>query len=403
MNLPPMPHHATLRALILDEQRFVRAVFSGQQPRADAPLPWQKLVIRPVQLKRGLHWQFSYFDARQDITKNYVGDDLYAALDDALGLPFKHFHVITTTEDVQVRITKKGRALLSRGPSSQPQQAMLKLTHDRVKQTTFSDDPQSHAFLKALGIMAQDGRIKSAMQAKYRQINRFLELVAGSGGLDAFTSGQTVHVVDCGSGSGYLTFATYHHLTQVHGLNVLLTGVDLNAKLMNKQAQLAADMGWTDSMHFETAAIIDHQPALPVDMVVALHACDTATDESLAQGIRWGAKLIIAAPCCHHHLQVQMKQNPTPSPFDPVLREGILHERLGDILTDTFRALLLRRHGYRADVVQFISAEHTPKNLMIRAVKRADPNMMASAAAEYAALKAFWGATPYLETLLSTD
>ncbi len=374
-----------LRERILDEATFVRATFSGKN------LPWRKLVLRPVLLKTGRHLQFSYFDDKKDVTKNYAGDELIAALDEALALPFINFVVQSSTGDVQVQITKKGKALIHHSRTAQPREPDL--AHDHEKASVL---PASDPYLQAVGIMTHDGKIKAGMHSKYKQINEFLKLIEETGALDHF---EQIRVLDAGCGNAYLTFALYHYLTAVRGLTVEMVGVDVKADLMAKHTQNAQALGWT-GLHFVTSNIIDYQPTESPDMVVALHACDTATDEAMAQGIRWGSTIIVCAPCCQHNLQEQLRTQPTPQPFAPVLRYGILHERLGDVLTDSFRALTLRMMGYRTDVMQFIGDEHTPKNIMIRAVK-ALPAGEPKFAQEYTELKEFWGVTPYLEGLLS--
>lgn len=405
-----MPQHDNddyrqlLRERILDETSFVRASFTGQARGDSTAMPWQRLIIRPVMLKNRRHLQFSYFDARQDITKNYAGDAAAEQLDSALALPFKNFHVHTTGGEVQVRISKKGKPLVSETlakPSSRLTNAAneeVELAHDRQKRKLLTPEtPETAAYLKAVGIMTQDGRIKADMQHKFKQINKFLELVADTGALAQF-EGKSVEVVDAGCGNAYLTFAAYHYLTHILKIDTHLTGIDVRGDLMQRHTQRAEALGWS-GMNFQPAQIIDYTPETAPQIVIALHACDTATDEAIAQGLRWNSDLIICAPCCHHHLQAQLAKNPTPAPFDPVMRHGILFERFGDILTDSFRALILRIMGYRTDVVQFVSSEHTPRDLMIRAVKTTAPGE-ARFVEEYRALKAFWGVTPYLETLL---
>jgi SAM-dependent methyltransferase len=204
--------------------------------------------------------------------------------------------------------------------------------------------------------------------------------------------------VDCGCGNAYLTFALYHYLSHVLGRAVQFTGIDVRADLMEKQRERAAALGWAH-LDFQTAPIADFAPAAPPDIVIALHACDTATDDALALGIHQGSQLICAVPCCHHHLQAQLSEHPAPAPFAPLARHGILSERLGDLLTDSFRALILRVMGYRTDVVEYVATEHTARNVMIRAVKAARPGEP-EFVREYVEMKRFWGVTPYLETLL---
>jgi SAM-dependent methyltransferase len=385
-----------IRQHIFDEHTFVRATFSGRQRtvKDNETLPWRKLVIRPVKLKSGRHLQFSYFDDKKDITKNYAGEGLQTALDNALALPFANFVVQSTSGDIQVQIGKKGTPMIHRARAQEAR--TIEDSHDHEKAAIL---PGADAYLQAVGITTHDGKVKVGMHSKFRQINEFLKMVSETGVLQAY-AGTPVNVLDAGCGNAYLTFALYHYMTAILGLEVNMTGVDIKADLLERHMEKANHLGWT-GLHFQPSTIIDYQPALPPDMVVALHACDTATDEAIAQGIRWGSKLIVCAPCCQHNLQEQLRTQPTPQPFAPVLRHGILHERLGDLLTDSFRALILRMMGYRTDVIQFVADEHTPKNVMIRAVKAFDPGDP-RATEEYAQLKQFWGVIPYLETLIDS-
>lgn len=382
-----------LRSAILDESSFVEATFKDAQRGHE--LPWQRVELRPVLLKNGRHVQFSHYTATQHVAKNYAGRELETELDTLLALPFKNWHVLTTNGRLRVQITKKGKAIIHR--EDVPDSIELPvMEHDRAKETLLPAD-RPVPFLQATGIMSQKGRVKANMQRKFRQINQFLQLVTATVDFDALT--PPLRVVDFGCGNAYLTFAVYHHLHETLGLPTRLDGVDAKTHLMDRHNRTARDLGWTD-VRFHAARIEEFTLDTTPDIVLALHACDTATDDALAQGIRSGSRYIFSAPCCHHHLQAQLDARPAPRPFGPVLGHGILKERLGDVLTDTFRAQLLRMHGYQTDVIEFIATEHTPKNLMIRAVKVADGGKPAFTT-DYEALKQFWQVTPHLETLLA--
>lgn len=373
---------------------LVRATFSGSLP-GQTP-PWIRVVVRPVLLKAERFLQFSYFDSKKDITKNYSGTEAGERLDELLSLSFRNFHVETTTQVIQVNLSKKGKPLVHESQVAEPEKKPVNLSHNREKDLILPAG-KPEPFLQAVGIMTHDGKIKSDMQSKFRQINEYLKLVDQMGVLQQLGPAP-VRVVDCGCGNAYLTFATYHYLTNVLGLETKMTGIDVQSSLLEKHKANAQSLDWIN-LTFEATPIIDYKPDTPPDVVLALHACDTATDEAIAQGIGWHSKLIVTAPCCHHELQEQMHHQSCPTPFQSVARYGILSERLGDILTDTFRALILRIMGYRTDVVQFVSTEHTAKNLMIRAgsgLRVGDPQFVR----EYNELKAYWGVTPYLERLL---
>jgi SAM-dependent methyltransferase len=382
---------------VMDQENLVRATFSGSLPGQS--LPWTRVLIRPVLLKGERFLQFSHFDKRKDITKNHSGAEASARLDELLALPFRNFHVETASRVLQINLTKKGKALIHESKVAGEGKQPVNVSHNREKDLILPAN-KPEPFLQAVGIMTKEGKIKSDMQSKFQQINEFLKLVNQTGIAQEFGEGP-VNVVDCGCGNAYLTFATYHYFQNVLGLETRMVGIDVQSNLLEKHAANAQGLGW-NNLTFEATSIIEYQPDIPPDVVLALHACDTATDEAIAQGIRWESKLIVTAPCCHHELQEQLHNQACPTPFKPVSRHGILSERLGDILTDTFRALILRIMGYRTDVVQFVSTEHTAKNLMIRAVAglRAGDRKFVG---EYKELKEYWDVTPYLERLLGEE
>ncbi len=382
-----------IRGAALDDETLVRLTLKGKLH--GAALDWRQIIVRPVLIKNERHLQFSYFSERQDITKNYCGTEAAEKLEEALTLPFGSIHLQTTVDDWHVQMTRKGTPILHRNvEQSTPRTA--ELAHNREKALPLPAD-RPDAFLQTVGIMDAQGKVRPAMHAKFAQVNEFLKLLEHTGELERFEH-TPVNILDCGCGAAYLSFAAYHYLNDVRGIPARLTGIDVNGVLIARDNQYADQLGYAEAC-FNTSAIIDYVPDVPPDILLALHACDTATDEAIAQGIRHQSRLILCAPCCHHQLRGQLH---TVAPFAPVMRHGILEQRLSDLLTDSFRALILRIMGYKTDVVEFVSPEHTDKNLMIRAVRRADLEN-ATFIEEYNALKAFWGVTPYLETLLGGD
>jgi SAM-dependent methyltransferase len=312
-----------------------------------------------------------------------------------LTIPFRNILVENSTSRLQVNISKKGKALVNEiKPTTMP--VIANLTHNRQKSRILSAD-NAKPYLEAVGIMTKDGKIKADMQRKHKQINEFIRLVDETDSFDGF-DGKPVHVVDFGCGNAYLTFAIYYYLHDILNLDAYVVGVDLKADLIERHKEKAKLLGW-NQLTFQIGHISDYQPESIPDVVVALHACDTATDDALAQGIKWNSKLIVCAPCCQHELQVQLSNITPPTSLLPVLNHGILFERMGDILTDSFRAAILRIMGYRTDVTQFVPMEHTAKNLMIRSVKTSSLGNIRWVE-EYRNLKAFWHVTPYLENLL---
>jgi SAM-dependent methyltransferase len=400
-----MPSDSDYRRIVIqavcDEDTFVKATFSGR--RRGFELPWRRVTLRPVLLRGKRYLQVSHLDEKQDTTRNYAGRDILRKVAELLALPFSQIHIATTEGDIQVRISRKGLVRVQdvqpAGPRAEPE-----LAHDREKARLIPED-EPDPLLRALNVQTQDGRVRAGKRRKFVQINEFLRLIVETGELESLV--PPIRIIDCGCGSADLTFAAYHYLAHFRALPTEAVGIDVKAELIAKQNALARELAW-EGLQFEVSRIIDYEPVVKPDLVLALHACDTATDEALAQAVRWNAQLIFSAPCCHHHLQAQMAEQPVPPVFQPVARHGILRERVGDLLTDSFRAQILRILGYRTDVLEFVSPEHTDKNLMIRAVKKAQPENRESdihrqMLAEYEEMVDFWQVRPYLAQLLATQ
>ncbi|MCC6442164.1 MAG: SAM-dependent methyltransferase [Armatimonadetes bacterium] len=372
----------------LGEHGFLRMTFSSKR---DEAVLWNKVVLRPVEVKGCRVIQFSYFDGRQDIARNASGEEAAARLEDLLTTPFGQVHLQTTAGDTYIKITRKGKALVSQAKPSLRAEPLL-LAHDRWKERPLpagSPDP----FLEAIGILDAQGQVRPSMQGKFRQINEFLRIVRQVVP-EPDPARLPLSLIDCGCGSAYLTFAAYHYLKNKLGRAVHVVGIDRNPRLIARCLSLRDGLGW-DGLEFHTSAIVHYEPATPPQITLSLHACDTATDEAIAQGVRWESRAILSAPCCQHELHNRI-QAPL---FQPLLRHGILRERLADLLTDAFRAQALRIMGYRADVIEFVSPEHTSKNLMIRAERGAEPGRP-DAVQEYRALKDYWQVSPAIEGLL---
>ena len=385
-------YKATLRQNILDKGNFLQATFTGHQK--GEVVPYIKAIVRPLVIKTEYHIQFEYYDANKVIHKNYKGDDVIGQIDEILKLSFRNIYIKTKQKGIQVQITKKGKALVREHQNLGEQE--INLSHDRTKSRLISADEHTD-YLKAIGFMTQDGVMKASMHSKFRQVNEFLKNIEQTGEITNLT--QPINVVDCGCGNAYLTFSTYYYLNNVLNLSTSLTGVDINAGLMEKHSGISQDLGWTQ-MNFEVSDIASFKPTVLPQIVLALHACDTATDEAIAQAIKWQSHLIFSVPCCHQNLQKQFDKSSRPAIFAPVCEHGILKERLADLITDTFRALLLNIMGYTVSVIQFVSSEHTAKNVMIRAIRSASFEERNEAIEQYKNLKQFWQVEPYLEKLL---
>ena len=397
---------AEVRAALLDTGSLVRAVAAGR--RRGVPLRWRRAELRPVALKGGVRLQVTAYDERQAHTANHAGADAERAVDELLAEGFGNWHVETADEVVQVRITKKGDAQVHRSPRSGP--APEPAAHDRSKQRLLDPEhPDVRAFLVAVGVADRDGRVKPSKQDKHRQVEEFVRLLDASvddavtaGALSAATAENPWRLVDLGCGNAYLTVGAYVWLARVRGLPVRVHGVDVREQFARRNSELAHELGWGDALTFEAATIADAADEPRPDIVVALHACDTATDDALARGVRWGAAVVLAAPCCHHDLQAQVARSSAPSPYTLVARYGLLRERFLDVLTDTVRATLLRIVGYRVDAVEFVSDEHTNRNLLLRAV-RTGARPSDDDLADYDRLVADWGVEPALAARLADE
>jgi hypothetical protein len=379
--------------LIADTLRrrdFRRATFAGV-PRG-GPCPWVRVVVRPVELRGERHLQFSYFDERKDVTKNFRPGEVDAPLAEVLAVRFSGVHLTTATEEIDVRTSKKGKVHVGRQKSDAT--ADTPVSHNRVKDVPLPEG-RADRLLEVMGVMDAAGRVKPTMRAKFTQINEFLKHlshVLDDAGLRNL--GRPVELLDCGCGSSYLTLAAHYYLNDILGVPARIIGVDVNDEVIGKSVTKAERLG-AAGVNFAVGKI--GELAAKPDVVLALHACDTATDDALAQAIRGEAKLVLSVPCCHRHLNQQLKADRVEV-LRPLLRHGVLHQRAADLFTDTFRALALRIAGYKTDVVEFVGTEHTPRNLMIRAIRGAplDPQF----AREYEELKRFLGVTPYIEMVL---
>jgi hypothetical protein len=377
--MPPQPLETALTEIRerLLGQDLVRAVAAGRR-RGHHPTV-VRAELRPVALKDGRRLQLVTSDGQRPTTRNLAyGAAAAQAVDGLLAEPFGNWHVESTTATVQLRVTKSGEAQVHYGPGA----PAASTGHDRPP--THLLDPGDPLF----DVIGGDA-------AKRRQVDAFLRALSAT--LPATGLPQPLRVADLGCGNAYLTFAAYRWLTADRGLDVRLVGVDVRDDQRARNAELAAKLGWSGHVRFVASTIMDVE--LEADLVLALHACDTATDEALARAVDRGAQWILAAPCCHHDLAAQLRTAPVPAPYQALTRHGILRERYADVLTDALRAALLRRAGYRVDVVEFIESRHTPRNLLLRAARTGTPPTEAQRR-EYDELVATWSITPKLATLL---
>jgi SAM-dependent methyltransferase len=351
--------------------------------------------MRPIELRGEKYLQVSYFDATKDITKNFRIAETGPGLNEVLDAGFARIHIARGSEELDIQTTKKGKVLVGRGNvrSASPEPIQ---SHNRIKDVPLPEGRADH-FLEALGVLTRDGRVRPSMRAKYTQINELLKQlrhVLDETGLRSV--GRPVEILDCGCGTSFLTLAVHHYLKDVLGIPANIVGVDVNEEVIRKSVERSRRVG-ADRLTFSCGPI--GAVAASPDIVIALHACDTATDDAIAHAIVHEARLLLSVPCCHHNLNDALRAEGAARALRPLLRHGILQQRTADMVTDAFRALVLRIMGYRTDVIEFIGTEHTARNLMIRAVRGA-PIGEAAFVAEYLEMRSFWGLTPYIEGVL---
>ena len=381
---------------------FIRAVISN--PREKGGIV--KVKIRPLELKGQLVFQFESFTAKQAFHKNLDRDAAVRELSGCAG-EFRQMLIETADAEYTVLISKKGKATIKRKQRREKAQA-ADLSHNRQKRYIL-EEGKFVPFLHDLGVMTEDGKIIRSRTDKFRQINRFLEFIEDI--LPRLDRDRELTILDFGCGKSYLTFAMYYYLHELSGYDIRIVGLDLKEDVIRHCSRLAGQYGY-DKLTFLTGDIADYDGVDQVDMVVTLHACDTATDYALAKAVGWNAKVILSVPCCQHELNAQFSAGGGSGDglLAPVMDYGLLRERFAALVTDGLRAKYLERAGYETQVLEFIDMEHTPKNILLRAVKR-NGDKIKNTAAESAAVRRaaddivkceqFLQASPTLGRLLS--
>ena len=326
-----------------------------------------KICARPMLKNKSLLFQIEEYTKTQVFHKNLTADDAGSYLTSKLSsdtssqtASFKNALVETQSFTANVLVSKKGTITIKKKVNASAKQPKISLSHNRKKKYILEEGIPV-PFLIDLGVMTQNGNIVNAHYDKFRQINRFLEYIEDI--LPSLPTGRELRILDFGCGKSYLTFAIYYYLKVLKGYPVRITGLDLKEDVIRHCNELAVKYGY-DKLEFLCGDIAYYDGCSQVDMVVTLHACDTATDYALAKAVGWGAKVILSVPCCQHELNKQMKNDL----LSPVLHYGILKERIAALMTDGLRAQILEANGYRTQILEFIDMAHTPKNLLIRAV-----------------------------------
>ena len=379
-----------VRSLLLDPDGLVRAVAAGRRRGVAGPR-FVRAELRPVALKAGTRIQVMTTDGSRPAVRNLEAADLAVAVDELLAEPFGNWHVETVRSVVQLRVTKRGEAQVHVSASSGSSSASTSASSPASSSASSHDAAADHLIPPDDPLFTAVG----ASAAKRRQVDAFVRALAAT--ISDSPLPSPLRVVDLGCGNAYLTFAAYRYLAG-KGVDVSVTGVDVRADQRVRNSRLASQLGWADAVTFVEGSILD-APVEGTDLVLALHACDTATDEALARAVGWQARWVLAAPCCHHDVAAQLRRSQAPAGFGELTRHGILRERFADVLTDSLRASLLRLHGYRVEVVEFVDSTHTARNVLLRAT-RGGGSSDAEVRSEYDELTKSWGVVPRLETLL---
>lgn len=318
-----------------------------------------KLKVRPIMLQKQLYFQVEEHTQKQVFHKNLEADQACIYLTQQMTEKFRQAQIQTANEQITILISKKGKVTIKSKKQTNPL-PNISLTHNRQKNYIIEEGTPV-PFLIDLGVMKTDGSIVRAKYDKFRQINRFLEFIEDI--LPQLDKTKQQTIIDFGCGKSYLTFAMYYYLKILKGYSIQIIGLDLKKDVISHCNTLAKQYGYTD-LTFLCGDIADYKGVDQVDMVVTLHACDTATDYALAKAVNWKAKVILSVPCCQHELNKQIECER----LNPALQYGLVKERISALLTDSIRAGHLEAYGYRTQLLEFIDMEHTPKNILIRSI-----------------------------------
>ncbi len=379
---------------VFSEGALIKIIFSRKRSKS---LPYGKVTVRPVQAGGEIMYQFAYFYEKKVTHRNCDPDSAAKLGAGLISDEFKQANIFTGTADIQVMAARADDPKILR---RQPSLRNAAVSHDRQKNYIIPDGKPVD-FLIRLGVMDKDGHVFPRRYSKFRQINRYLEIIDDI--FPAVDKGTApVRIIDFGCGKAYLTFAIYYYMTAIRGKEVCITGLDLKQDVIDYCNSVASDLGYK-GLKFLCGDIADYEGGSAdingkkADMVVTLHACDTATDYALINAVSWGADVILSVPCCQHELFRQISDDL----HRPILKHGILKDRFTEYLTDGLRGLKLESRGYEVSMVEFTSLEHTSKNIMIRAVRRhsADRYRREEAQRQYEALCSFYHVSPTIDQL----
>jgi hypothetical protein len=388
------PTEVTLTSLLasaLRERTFIKLVLS--QPLSKSESAMSKATVRLIDVAGETKYQWTVRSHSQELHNNLTADELIVQTKTVFGSSFGDAHLFTTEADLTVRWNYgKPQRIKRKPPTQRPSESA---GHNRQKQYLIPAGVPC-AFLIEIGVMLPSGQVRPSMYHKFRQINRYLEFVEDI--LPQLPATGPLHVVDFGCGKSYLTFALHHLLTRIHQREVSIVGLDLKTDVIEDCSRIAEALH-CEGLTFRIGRIESFTPAAHVHLAVSLHACDTATDDALAAALRWKCEAILAVPCCQHEVCQALSKQTLPG----LTEYGILKERFASLVTDALRAQFLELQGYKTQVLEFIETEHTPKNLLLRAVRRPDAseNPLDSRRESYEELKKILGLTNWhLETIM---
>lgn len=377
---------------VLKDHTLISLTLSEVARKSKAEDAARKVTVRPVELRGQRLYQFEHQYAQKVRHENLKAGEAKGRILDLLPTLFRQGYFLTTQGGFHAAAGAAGKITIRTTETATPVNA-APLSHDRPKNYTLAEDTPVD-FLVRLGVMTAAGKVIAAKRDKFKQINRFLEMVDDVAG--SLPRSGPLRILDFGCGKAYLTFALYYYLTVVKRKEVRLVGLDLKQDVVEFCSRVASDLGYT-GLSFAVGDIQGYTESESVDMVVTLHACDTATDDALAKAVEWGARVILSVPCCQHELFGQLESEV----MHPLLKHGILKERLTALVTDAARASLLESAGYSVQILEFIALEHTAKNLLIRAVKRPGRHEVQPPSAEYEAFRDAWHIRPSFEAALA--
>lgn len=337
---------------LIEEKQLVKLVISNKRNKNS---DLKKIIVKIIKIKNGYFLNFVFNHETKDITKNFKIQEGIKLITEKLTDQFFNANLFTNTKNIILSQFKNGKVLLKIKDNITFEPVTI-FDHDRIKNRIIST--KNNIYLRELGVISENSEVYNKMIDKYKQINRYIELLAPN--LNEIQINENTHIVDMGSGKGYLTFALYDYLVNILHHKVNMTGVEFRKELVDKCNSIAKKASFSD-LNFKEGTI-EKTEIKKIDVLIALHACDTATDEAIFRGIKSNASLIVCAPCCHKQIRKEMN---VINELSHIVKHGILKERQAEIITDSLRALIMESKGYKTNVFEFISTEHTPKNLMI--------------------------------------